>query len=222
MLMFLFYILSAITSFESLPNEIKAKLQSEFRSHKRVEFEIVNAPNNVQNVWMNNDDNINVIGSVAYIPVNIIDNNGKNARTNISVRVKIYEDVYVAMKNINKREQLLPNYFQLIEKDITSLRGEMISSLGQIIGSRSSRFIGKGDILTKEYLEKLPVIYSGNKVSASSIVGNVKISFSAFAKQEGSIGDIIRIRTSKNEIFKAEVIDYQNVLVIEWKTILKT
>ena len=61
----------------------------------------------------------------------------------------------------------------------------------------------------------MPVIYSGNKVFAASIVGNVKISFNAFAKQEGSIGDVIRIRTTENEIFKAEIIDYQNVLVIE-------
>lgn len=215
MLMFLFYILSVITSFESLPIEIKDKLQSEFSSHKRVEFEVVNAPKNFQNIWMDQEDDISVIGSVAYVPVNVKDNDGKNIRTNISVRIKIYEDVYVSMKNIDKREQLLPNDFQLAEKEITSIRGEIISSLGQIIGSRSNRFIGKGDILTKEFLEKMPVIYSGNKVFAASIVGNVKISFNAFAKQEGSIGDVIRIRTTENEIFKAEIIDYQNVLVIE-------
>jgi len=215
MLMFLFYILSVITSFESLPIEIKDKLQSEFSLHKRVEFEVVNAPKNFQNIWMNPKDDISVIGSVAYVPVNVKDSEGKNIRANISVRVKIYEDVYVSIKNINKRDQLLPNNFQLVEKEVTSIRGEIINSLGQIIGSRSNRFIGKGDILTKEFLEKMPVIYSGDKVSAMSIVGNVKISFGAFAKQEGSIGDIIRIRTTENEIFKAEIIDYKNVLVIE-------
>jgi flagella basal body P-ring formation protein FlgA len=215
MLMFLFYILSAITSFESLPVEIKDKLQSEFSSYKRVEFEVVNAPQNFKTIKTKEDDNVNVVGSMAYLPVNIIDKNGKNIRTNLSFRVKIYDDVYVAMKNIEKRDQLLPTDFQLVEKEITSVRGKIINSIGAIIGARASRFIGKGDILINEATENLPAIYAGNKVNAASIIGNVQISFSAIAKQEGSIGDIIRIKTNTNDVYKAEIIDSKNVLVIE-------
>jgi len=40
MLMFFFYILSVFTSYESLPSDIKAKLEAEFSNHKKVEFEI--------------------------------------------------------------------------------------------------------------------------------------------------------------------------------------
>jgi len=215
MLMFLFYILSAITSFESLPIEIKDKLQSEFSSYKRVEFEVVNAPKNFKTIKTKENDNVNIVGSMAYLPVNIIDKNGKNIRTNLSFRVKIYDDVYVAMKNIEKRDQLLPTDFQLAEKEITSVRGKIINSIGAIIGARASRFIGKGDILINEATENLPAVYAGNKVNAASIVGNVQISFSAIAKQEGSIGDIIRIKTNTNDVYKAEIIDSKNVLVIE-------
>jgi flagella basal body P-ring formation protein FlgA len=102
-----------------------------------------------------------------------------------------------------------------VEKEITSVRGKIINSIGAIIGARASRFIGKGDILINEATENLPAIYAGNKVNAASIIGNVQISFSAIAKQEGSIGDIIRIKTNKNDIYKAEIIDSKNVLVIE-------
>jgi len=215
MLMLLFYILSSITSFESLPIEIKDKLQSEFSSYKRVEFEVVNAPKNFKTIKTKENDNVNVVGSMAYLPVNIVDNKGKNIRTNLSFRVKIYDDVYVAIKNIEKRDQLLPTDFQLAEKEITSVRGKIINSIGAIIGARASRFIGKGDILINEATENLPAIYAGNKVNAASVVGNVQISFSAIAKQEGSIGDIIRIKTNTNDIYKAEIIDSKNVLVIE-------
>ncbi|MBU0472803.1 MAG: flagellar basal body P-ring formation chaperone FlgA [Bacteroidetes bacterium] len=215
MLMFFFYILSVITSFESLPIEIKDKLQSEFSSHKKVEFEIVNAPKEYKDIFIKKGEDINVIGSIAYVPVSVIDKRGSEKRTTISVKVKIYEDVFVSMKDVDKREQLLTNNFQLVEKEITSIRGEIVSSLGEIVGSRASRFISKGDILTRESMENLPAIYNGDKISAASIIGNVKVSFSAIAKQEGCVGDIIRIRTNTNEIFKAEIIDYKNVLIVE-------
>ena len=215
MLMFLFYILSVFTTYESLPTEIKNKLEAEFSSHKKVEFEVVKAPKNYRSIKLKENESINVIGKTAYVPIISVDRKGKQKRTTLSVRVKIYDDVFVAIKDVKKREQLKAIDFQLLEKDISSVRGNIVLSLGEILGKRADRFIRKGDVLTKESLENMPVIFPGDRLSASSIVGNVQISFSAIAKQEGSIGDIIRIKTSKNKIYKAEVINYKNVLIIE-------
>ncbi|MDA3859904.1 MAG: flagellar basal body P-ring formation chaperone FlgA [Melioribacteraceae bacterium] len=215
MLMFLFYILSVFTSYESLPTEIKVKLEAEFSSHKNDEFEVVNCPKNFKNIQYRKNEDLNVIGSTAYIPIEITDNKGNKKRTTLSVRVKIYEDVFVAMNSVKKYNQLKATDFQLIEKEITSVRGEIVLSMGEILGKRADRFIRKGDILTKESLEIMPVIFPGDKLSAASIVGNVQVTFSAIANQEGSVGDVIRIRVNGNEIYKAEIINYKNVLIIE-------
>lgn len=216
MLMFFFYILSAITTYDSLPSDIKSKLEAEFSNHKKVEFEIVKSFKNVKSIKYRKSEDISVIGSIAYVPVEVIDQRGKTKRTTLSVRAKIYEDVFVAVNDVKKRDPLQAIDFQLVEKEVSSLRGEIVVSLGEIIGKRADRFIKKGDILTIESLEKMPVIFSGNKINAVSIIGNVQISLVAFAKQEGSIGDVIRIRTKENKIYRAEVIDYKNVLIIEW------
>ena len=215
MLMFLLYILSFSITFNQLPNEIKSKLEAKFRNYARVEFEVLKAPKEINKVHLVEDDDINVIGNVAYVPVYLVDNKGRNKRTKISVKVKVYNKVYVAIKEIEKREQINAGDFELIEKNVSSVRGKIVTSLGEIIGARAGRHLMKGDILTLESLEKMPVIFPGNKVLAASIVGNVQISFNAIAKQEGSIGDIIRIRTSDKKVYKAEVIDYKNVLIIE-------
>jgi flagella basal body P-ring formation protein FlgA len=215
MLMMLLYILSFTTSFNDLPQDIKSKLQLEFSDYSRVEFEVLKAPKNLNKIIVKETDDINVIGNTAYVPIYTIDKKGKKRRTTISVRVKLYEEVYVSMADIKKRDPINVGNFELVEKEITSVRGKIVMSLGEVIGSRAGRNISKGDILTAESLEKMPVIFPGDKVSASSVVGHVKISFSAFAKQEGSIGDVIRIRTTNNEIYRAEVIDYKNVLIIE-------
>ncbi len=215
MLMFFFYILSVFTSYESLPSDIKAKLEAEFSNHKKVEFEIVKAPKNFKSIKYRKNEDISVIGSTAYLPIEVIDSRGNKKRTTLSIRAKIYEDVFVAINDVKKRNQLKAIDFQLVEKEISSIRGEIVLSLGEIIGKRADRFIKKGQILTRESLEKMPVIFPGNKINATSIIGNVQISMFAFAKQEGSIGDVIRIRTKENKTYKAEVIDYKNVLIIE-------
>ncbi len=106
MLMMLLYILSIFNSFESLPAEIKTKLENEFRSHKKVEYSIVKPITGYKSVEFKNDEDINVIGSTAYIPVNVIDKNGKCKRTTLSVRVKVFDDVFVAVENIDKWNKL--------------------------------------------------------------------------------------------------------------------
>ncbi len=215
MLMLFIYILSFITSVNELPREIKNRLEQEFSNYSRVEYEVIKAPKELNNIYFNENDDINVIGSSAYIPIYVFDKRGNKKRTTISVRVKIYEKVYISTKDIAKRDPINVSDFKLVEKDITALRGKIVTSLGDVIGARANRSIRKGDILTSESIERMPVIYPGDRVTAASIVGNVLISFNAISRQEGSIGDIIRIRTKDNDIYKAEVIDYKNVLIIE-------
>lgn len=215
MLMFLFYILSVFNSYESLPSEIRAKLEAEFTNHKKVEFSVVKFPKDYESFNLKEDEEINIIGTTAYIPINVVDKFGRSKRTTLSVRVKVFEDVFVAVNNVEKWQQLNATDFQLVEKEVTSLRGEIITSFGEILGQRADRFIKKGDILTKESIEIMPIVFPDDKLEASSTIGNVKVSFTAFAKQEGSVGDIIRIRTNDNVIYKAEIIDFKNVLIVE-------
>jgi flagella basal body P-ring formation protein FlgA len=215
MLMMLFYILSIFNSYESLPTEIRAKLESEFNSYKKVEFSVVKSVKQYKSIVLKEGENINVIGSTAYIPVNVVDRNGKNKRTTLSVRVKIFEDVFVAVENIDKWSKLKSTDFQLVEKEVTSVRGDVVESIGEIIGKRADRYIKKGDVLTSEAIEEMPVVFPDDKLDACSIVGNVKVSFFVFAKQEGTVGDVIRVRNSDNKIYKAEIIDYKNVLIVE-------
>lgn len=215
MLMLLLYILSFATSIDDLPKEIKSRLEMKFSNFHRVEYEVVKAPKELNKIYFNEDDDINIIGSTAYIPISQIDKRGKKKRTTISVRVKIYEKVYISTKDITKRDPINVSDFELVEKEITAVRGNIVMSLGEVIGARAGRHIRKGDILTSESIENMPVIFPGDRVSAVTIVGNVLISFNAISRQEGSIGDVIRIRSKDKEVYKAEVIDYKNVLIIE-------
>ena len=45
--------------------------------------------------------------------------------------------------------------------------------------------------------------------------GNVIIQTDVVSKQEGSVGDIISVHTMENKIFKAKVVDNNNVIIVE-------
>jgi flagella basal body P-ring formation protein FlgA len=79
--------------------------------------------------------------------------------------------------------------------------------------SKSS--IPVGTVLIFESFQAAPVVKSGDKVTAQSNVGNVMITVEAFARQDGAEGEIIKIQTKDKKQFKARVLNFENVLIIE-------
>jgi flagella basal body P-ring formation protein FlgA len=64
-------------------------------------------------------------------------------------------------------------------------------------------------------IELLPAVYSGDKLIARIRYGNVVVSTDAYARNDGTIGEVIKIRTKNNKQFKAEILDSKNVKIIE-------
>jgi len=61
----------------------------------------------------------------------------------------------------------------------------------------------------------LPLIKSGDKINVSTIRGSVIVTADAIARQDGRLGEVIRIVTKNNKQFKAKVIDSNNVILVE-------
>ncbi|MFA4923752.1 MAG: flagella basal body P-ring formation protein FlgA, partial [Ignavibacteriaceae bacterium] len=70
-------------------------------------------------------------------------------------------------------------------------------------------------ILIREVLEEKPVIQSGDLVKASFINGNVIVSMEANARQEGAVGEIIRVVTQNKKQYRVKVVDSLNVNILE-------
>ena len=64
-------------------------------------------------------------------------------------------------------------------------------------------------------VEQIPDVKHGDRVTAIFNKGIVNISFDAIARTEGVIGDVIKVKTAENKMYKAEVLNYQTVKVIE-------
>ena len=99
--------------------------------------------------------------------------------------------------------------------DVTELNNSPVSIKNDLSGYRCKKNLKTGEVLTENDIEKLPVINIGDKITASVVEGNVLIQTEAVSKQDGQVGDIINILTDDNRQFKAKVVDFNNVLIVE-------
>lgn len=214
------YILSFLLNFSgSLSNdEIRVYLKDNLKGYEKFEFETVSCPRIKfkENIKIDKNKEFKLTGNTAYIPVSISENNSKLTTASfITVRVKLYRKVYIAKSSIRRGQELKINDFQTIIADVANIRGKIIDE-NFLLSSYKSKFnIDEREILTEELIEPIPVIKRGNKVFAYSITGNVVISMEAAARQDGSIGEVIRIVTPDKKVFKAKVLDSLNVNIIQ-------
>jgi flagella basal body P-ring formation protein FlgA len=199
----------------SLKEEINSFLKKNLSSYKDFEYEIVQMPENFKEVTIEKTNDFSVNGSLAYIPVKVVTIGNRQTRSFITIRLKLFEKVLVASKDIAQRENLTKDDFRLKKVDITQVRGNPVLSFDSLSLYRSKISIKSGDILIKELIEEKPIINAGDVVTASYTNGTVTVSTEAFSKQDGCKGETITIVTRDKKQFKAKVIDSKHVNIIE-------
>ena len=155
---------------------------------------------------------INLEHNTAFIPV-IENKNGKESRSIVFVKARLFKKVFVALKDFEKKEALTKNGFEEKLSDVTNLNGNPVKINFDFINYRSKSFFKKGDILFEEKIEKVPVINIGDKVVAEVINGNVILTTSAVARQCGGTGDRIELVLPKNKIITAKIVNAKKVIV---------
>jgi flagella basal body P-ring formation protein FlgA len=199
----------------SLKNEVYAYLKNNLKDYKEFEYEILQMPDKYKKALIEKSNGLNISGNLAYIPVRIVTANNREAKTIITVRLKLFQDVLVAAKAIKQKENLTQGDFEFKKVDVTQVRGTPAVTFKGIDSFRSKMNIKAGDVLTMEEVEEKPVIVPGDLVTASYAKGSVIVSTDAISKQEGTPGEVITIITKDKRQFKARVIDSQHVNIIE-------
>lgn len=200
---------------ENLKKTVGDYLKENLKQYDKYEYTIVKIPNFDGKYEIRNEIKINLSSSFAYIPVKIIRPNSSVIQTYITVRLKLYKTVCIAKNSIDPGQSVTGSDAELKLVNVTDLRGTPIQSLDELNGWRSKVKISPGSVLLKELLDEIPVINKGDHITASAIVGSVKISTDAEARQDGVIGDVIYIVTKDKKQFKAKILDSNNVIIVE-------
>ncbi len=211
-------LLSILYLFTSPGSDIKDNiadyLSSHLKGYEKYEYEILKMPSDYSSIKILNEKDLKLSGDLAYVPVNIVKNN-RSAQSYITVKLNLYRNVLITVRDIKRKDELTKSDFEISLQNIAGKHAKPFTDIESISSYRSKKNLQEGKILTKNDIEKIPLIKIGDKIKASVVEGNVMIQFDAVSRQEGSEGDIINIITSDNKRFKAKVVDNFNVLINE-------
>lgn len=209
------FILLAFTTLQAIPFEevLKVYLNKKLSSYERIEFSIIQMPKDFRKVEINNEKNLKLVKNYAYVPVKIYDGKNNISLALITARVKLYKTVLVSKQKFNVNDILNESMFESRLEDVASINGNLVETKDLHL-YRSKGLIREGTILSKDLVELIPIINSGDKIVLHSGKNGVEVTLEAVTREDGLLGEVIRVQAN-NRIFKAKVIDKYNLMLVE-------
>ena len=196
-------------------NDIQRFLENKFIDCRKIEYEIISPVNHEFNkLEIDKSRKSKMSSGYFYLPVILKEN--ENAKNSVlTLKVKLFKEVLVARRDINKNEYLSANDFDLELKDITTLRFQPIETEVLLNLFRSRIRISEKTVLIKNMIEPVPDIKVGDKIEALYSNNSVNINFPVTARTEGVAGELIRVKNDDNRIFKARILNNSMVKIVE-------
>ncbi len=193
-------------------------LNRSLKQYDHFTYKIVSIPQFVKynknlHLIINQDSKLNISRGYAYIHVKITDSKGNSTNSVITIKLKIFNKVYQTTHNIQRGSPLKISDFRSVTKNITQFRSPPITNIKGFENFAAKRYIAENSVLLKNMVDIPPVINFGDVVNAIYINGSVEVSFKATARDAGRIGDTIRVIRNDKQIFKAKIINKNNVLI---------
>jgi len=129
----------------------------------------------------------------------IMANGEQYRRVNVLADVRAYIKVYRLIKDAPRGEALDPSMVEEAVEDIASVSKGVITDPAELSVSKAATFLTSGTVLTRYLLDKLPDVNRGDDIKILVKFGNVTATTYGKALQEGSIGELIKIRNSDSK-----------------------
>jgi flagellar basal body P-ring formation protein FlgA len=207
------------TSSDSFSEKLNEYLSSKLSDFEKWNYEIIsqnkNYFENLSSIAIDQQREFKRIDSYGYIPIKIYTSQRKYYSSFLTVKLSLYNTVLQASRKIQNNSRLINEDFENVQVDVSSLKGIPFNKNTEISNYRSKMEIRSGAVLLESMIEKLSEVKTGDEVTAYLNNGAVSISFLATAKNDGKIGDEIRIVSKDNKLFEARVIASGNVIIVE-------
>jgi flagella basal body P-ring formation protein FlgA len=172
-------------------------------SKQNVIIEFTSIPDKIvvkeQNVTLAISDFSNLIlrGNVT-LPLDVISSGKIAKRSYISMKIRTFDSVYVALRNLRQNEVISTENVQKKWLETTQMNRQEAKSDAECLGKRVTKYITGGQPLTINFIENLPIINKGRSVQIRAKVNSIIVSTQGIATQDGRIGDIIFVKNSSN------------------------
>jgi flagella basal body P-ring formation protein FlgA len=122
-----------------------------------------------------------------------VDDNVKRNLT-VLVEVEALTEMVVATRTLERGEVVGDSDVALARRDLAQVQGKFCRSKGEVLGMRVKFAVTGNSPLRGDYLERLPIVKSGQLVTILVENEVVRITTSGRAKGDGALGDIITVQ----------------------------
>lgn len=132
----------------------------------------------------------------------------------VLVEVEALAEMVVAARTLERGEVLAPSDLSVARRDLAQVQGRFMKNAEEAVGLRVRSAIRANAPLRGDYLERVPVVKSGQVVTILVENEVVRITASGRAKGSGAVGDAIMVQNlSSQKDVAARVVDASTVKV---------
>jgi flagella basal body P-ring formation protein FlgA len=194
---------------------LKKYLDEKLNSYAKYEYQIIQAPKNYSRIEISDDRKPRLDKNYFYLPVKIYDHKNLASISLLTIRVKLYKNVFFASREIRRNENLLPNMFEVKMADVSLYGDNVINVTENLSNYRSKVLVKTGSILSEEMIERIPAVNRGDKIILHTGGLGVDVSIDVIARQDGSVGDVISVYSNGNKLYKGKIVDKSNLTLVE-------
>ena len=126
--------------------------------------------------------------------IEVVANGREVQRLPVIANIRVYADVLVSVRQLDKNTLCEEADFSLERREITLLRANPVFDYISLRDRRTARIIGKGTVLCEKDIERVPCVTKGEILSVILQTKNLRIDLRGRALADGWIGDKIWIR----------------------------
>lgn len=132
-----------------------------------------------------------------------------------SFKVRVYDKVAVAARNLQPRRILQAKDVKLEERDVSLTGAHYLTDLERVVGRELSRLVREGTIFTAGMVKNPVIMPSGTVVVIISRYNGIEIRAEGKAMQAGREGSVIKVQNAATKkIIDARVVDAVTVETI--------
>lgn len=146
------------------------------------------------------------------LPVEVLANGRVDRRFMVSVRVRTFDTVLVAARQLGRHEELTVADIRHERIETTIFAGAELIRDSRLVGLRTKRIINAGAVLTSGVTEPVPDVPQGTPVTLIVTGNHIRLSMEAVAKEDGMRGHRVAVqRVGSTARVEATVLDRKTV-----------
>ncbi len=157
-------------------------------------------------------------GLLGRVPVTVIltRDGAEVKRAVVTVGLHALKSVLVANRAINRGEVIGEKDFRSERRDISVLRGPVITRSSELVGMRVRRAIQTGRVWQPRHLETVPVVRRGEQVRLRLVSGGLQIDGAGKAGEDGRAGDWIRVLNDASRRYVTGQVDAEGTVYVRF------